>query len=260
MSEGIGETIRATALMYAACAAAATRVFIRNWIIVPGSIAAFLIFSVCMQLFLPLGMAGGFVVGLVEVALLTLYYRWIADSTEGDRLRFSDLIQFDYSLFVSIISVGFVVFIAKYIISSLILGMSLGWINALISLVIIIVLNPVAETIMHHRFEGMTAISHAYRFVLDNWVEWFLPFVLIMIPWMLIDRSDPLLMLARTDPLLPGSPVIFAAVALGYWVPLPGLVLAAIGVVVVNWFMIFRLNLFRDLDSSSRRQRSYRYR
>ena len=68
------QLIRTTLLSYRGAAADATKGLKKNWIILPASIVAYMIFVVSMGLLAPFGFAGGLIAGLIHVALLSLYY------------------------------------------------------------------------------------------------------------------------------------------------------------------------------------------
>lgn len=244
---------------YTECAKGAAQKLYRNWIIIPASFCSVMLFTAAIALFGQAGFAGGLLAGLIQIALLTLYYNWLTEAVGSTRLRPADLIHFEYSLFSSIINVGFVIFVAQFILGLSAQSMTSFPILAIFSLAVSIVFNPVAEIIQQRRSDGLASLAEAYAFVQENWVEWFIPFVLMLTPWIWISPAGPLAALSQTDPLLPAAPLVWGAQQVGTYlggtgVGLPAL---AIGVIIANWFMIFRSLLFSKLASSSRRKRAY---
>lgn len=252
--------ITSTLLMYQRSAVQTSRALMKNWIIIPASVAAFYAFVISINLLGPLGFAGGFIIGLLKIGVLTLYYRWIIESADNQKMKIQDLVVFDSSLFFSIISVGFILFLVQYLVSSLTLNLELQWVIQLLTFGLVILFNPIPEVIMHHRMDGLAGLGHAYHFVLENWIEWFLPFIVLLIPALLANPGMPLVLLSTTDPLLPVLPLLTAAQYLGYSLGMPSPVLTIFAIVLASWFMVFRLDLFRALDGSSRRQRAFRAR
>lgn len=249
--------------IYATCARESTSQLLRNWIIIPASLASFVIFSLILGLFgqLHLGLAGGLIAGLIQIALLTLYYYWLSETVDRQRLHWKELIQFDHALFSGIINVGFIFFIVELLVQSFAQSMTSFPLLTLVTFVFSIVFNPVAEVIQQRRGDGLAALQEAYTFTLENWIEWFVPFVLMLLPWILISPAGPLAALSQTNPLLPAAPLVWGAQQVGtylggYSATLPALLA---GVVLANWFMIFRALLFRRLNSSSRRKRAYQF-
>lgn len=255
------EIFAGTLQSYNRSAQGATKILIKNWQIIPASICAFLVFTLTMIVLgqAQMGIVGGFVAGLVQIALLTVYYHWIRQCASGGALKREELIYFDYALFSAIINVGFIFFIAQFLLQTSLQTESARWILPVINLAICIIFNPVPEIIEEHRGDGLWSLREAYEFVLENWIEWFVPFVLILLPWIWLSPAGPLAALSATDPLLPGIILIreaqlFAGRSLGMVV---GIIL---GVILANWFMIFRALLFRELSTGSRRKRAYRMR
>jgi hypothetical protein len=244
---------------YFECAKEAALKLYRNWIIIPASMAALVVFYILLTIVgqTGTGFAGGLLAGLAQIALLTLYYYWINETLNSTRLSTNDLYHFDYSLFSSIINVGFVIFIAQFLLGISLQGTTNFPVLALFSLIVSIVFNPVAEIIIQHRSEGIATLSEAYHFVQENWIEWFVPFILMLLPWIMINPSGPLAALSQTDPLLPASPLIYGAGQLASYSGINQIIGIILGTIIANWFMIFRSLLFKKLSTSSRRKRAY---
>ncbi len=255
------QILTGTLQSYGRSAKGATSALIRNWQLIPASVAAFVFFTFMIAILSQagLGLAGGFIAGLIQIALLTLYYHWIRQTAGRERLTRQELIFFDYSLFSAIINVGFIFFIAQLLLQSFLQANTAVWVMPVFNLAVCVVFNPVAEIIEEHRGDGLWSLREAYEFVMENWIEWFIPFVLMLLPWIWISPAGPLAALSATDPLLPAMPLIREAqIVASYFLAssslLPGILL---GVILANWFMIFRALLYRELSTSSRRKRAY---
>jgi hypothetical protein len=115
-----------------------------------------------------------------------------------------------------------------------------GLIFGLIQVALYILLNPVPELIYQTRSSGIGVISDSYYFVVENWLEWLLPNIVLTIAgyWILN-------FLRAISIGLPSVMQIFiVAVGMG---------------LCLSYFMIFRGFLFAELHGSTRRSRAYRY-
>lgn len=267
----------------------ATRQLRRSLLIIPGMIALFLGFFTLTVIAMQFGgILGGFILGIGQLCALTLFYQWILEARTPHGLRFSDMRSFDGELFFALLSVAFPLFLIQFA-----LGLSFApqgeignqnsfaqTLQQFVQLLIIILLNPIVEVVLNARVQGIEAMTRSIRFVLDNWIEWLIPFVLLMAPALLIsDRFQFLLfsapadfivalvtLFSATDALFPITPVIkwwlaglsvqldfrlvLDTAAQAFWV-LPVLLLGA-------WFQLFRLHYFEELEGSSRRSRIFR--
>lgn len=261
MTSDLAVLARVTASLYRESAAKALRGLRVNWLVVPASIGAYFLYNAVsgvLPSFLP-GMAGGLALGLFQAFLLSCYYSWLSSTVRNDRLGWGDLMRFDQELFFGVIGIGFLLFISDLVLSQLTAGMDAHVVLLCAQLFIAIVLNPIPEVLYTHRFDGTHAVSHSFKFVRDNWIEWFVPFVLFMAPFFLLGYGalGALGTLTSTDPLLPAA----AAVRPWFGLALGGfgsIILAGIfGITVGTWFMLFRGHLFVALDTTSRRRRIF---
>ena len=246
--------IKATAYIYADCAKSASQNLIKSWPILIGSVAAYFILSFAAWLFFPLGFTGGFLLGAVELALLTYFYSWIRSAVSGDRVWFKELVQCDFALFFDILSVAFILFVVKYAIHMLIQGMNVDYILLLIQFVIVIVFNAIPEVIYIGKLESFEALKESARFTLENWIEWYIPLIVLLAPILLVVPTGVLAALAQTEELLPIMVIVTSWDFLGAYY---GRILEFLGVFLGIWFMLFRGALFQELSQGTRRQRIY---
>jgi len=254
-----------TAALYREAASKATRALVRNWMIPLASIVSYFLFVYLVHIFSSFpGSAGGFtpqglILGLVIIALLALYYGWLEAAVNGQKLKIKDLISMDLGLFFAVMGVGFMLWIIN-----LLLGMffSTNSAQALLNALhfgIFVAFNSVCEVIYLQRKDGITALQESVLFLKDNWAEWFIPLLLLLAPAIALIRSSIFFILAQGDPLLPAlvfleSLLLYLEGNFGSSIILP----ITIGVVVVTWFMIFRGYLFKQLSTTSKRQRLYK--
>jgi hypothetical protein len=120
---------------------------------------------------------------------------------------------------------------------------------------LVLIFNAVPEVIHQRRYDGLTALIYAANFTRANWIEWFLPLLVLVLPVLIILPSYFLGVLASTEPLLPALVIVHSWEPLGYYA---GSVMSLTGLVLGNWFMLFRAQLFNELDGGSRRRMVYR--
>jgi hypothetical protein len=111
---------------------------------------------------------------------------------------------------------------------------------ALIQLAVYILLNPVPELIYQTRSSGLELLSDSYNFIVENWLEWLLPNIVLTVAGYFILQ-------------------VLSVMAAGVPGPLQ-LFIVAVGMgLCLTYFMIFRGFLFAELYGTTRRSRAYRY-
>ncbi len=245
--------IQATGRIYLECARDAAIMLVKNWFILIASIAAWIIFQISISLFARLGYAGGFIVGIVNVLLLTFYYRWISECVRKNPLKLADYLEFDKNLFSSVINAAFFLYIFMLLTS----GITSPWPIACINLALFILLNALPEVIYMRGAQGLNVFSDSYSFIRDNWIEWFLPFLIFFSPVVIAAPVAFLFALTSADPLLPVNKFIMLAMHAMSLLLVKNFILA-ISLILATWFMIFRGFLFRELEFGSRRHRAFK--
>lgn len=255
----IPQTILATLALYRDCATAALQGVIRNWVIHLGTAAAVIAIFVGANI---AGMAGaivgGFLQSVLMIVLLTLYYSWIDETAERSAISFRSLLDFDVSMFFSIISVGFVLWIIDIIANAA----EVAAIGHLVGLMLIVLCNPLPELIQRHRTDGMSGLSAGFAFMKENWIEWLIPAAFFLSPLFIQFGDNALLYIASRDfwqgVLLPILPIARSAALIAPALPEP--VLLVLLLLISNWYMLFRAHLYRGLTGGSRRKRVYEMR
>jgi hypothetical protein len=157
----------------------------RGWIIIVAVIGFLFLLMLARQLAAPLGMAGGFLLGAVNALLVGATLSLIEQSISYARaLTIKDVLDSFGRYFWDVISVGFVLWLP---LMALDMGTQNNPNGLLISyavmLLIFILLNPAPEIIYQVRHDSpLDVFKSAYEFVLENWIEWFLPIGLLLLP------------------------------------------------------------------------------
>lgn len=187
------------------------------------------------QLASGLGLVGGILIGLLLNALFSSYLYFTGQIVAESRARLRELKTSFLAYFWSVMGVAFVVWIA-----TLLLGMALGrnpngWlILLLVRGIAFVVCNATPEVISQKgTYGGMATIQESIRFIHENWIEWFIPNIAISAAYFYLVSG--LLTL--------GAPFWGVAVLAG---------------ALLHVLMVFRGHLFRELDTSSHRQRMYK--
>lgn len=259
----IKDDIKGILAIYKDAAIEAARSLVRSWLILPASLFAYTAFAFLLSLVGGLGMAGGFIAGLGYIALLSFFYNWIAAAIRKEKITFRSLGEFDWSLFSSLISVGFVLWIAHMLTDPLSMTPETHWLFACIELGIFILLNAIPEIVYIRRYESIAAIKYSFSFIKENWIEWFAPLIALLLPILLARPISVLTSLAGVNPFAAGGDPLFPARFI--FSQTSSFLAASIGslgilfaIVVTVWFMLFRGFLFQKLDGTSRRQRTYK--
>src|SRR6056297_87462 len=118
----------------------------------------------------------------------------------------------------------------------------------IIELIAFMALNPLPEVMYQKYNQGFDMISGAFEFVKENWLEWFIPNILIAVVlyWMFELAMTPFA--AVSGIFINGASSVMMIFIL---IMLP---------LVFSFFMIYRGFLVRILDRSTRRKRIYQYR
>lgn len=251
------EVINATLMMYKECITTASRGIVRNWKILPGIIGLYYATMYIGATLGRLGQVGGFIMGFVICGFISLFYTWIAVTVRGKKLEWSDLVEIDIEQFWTIMSVGFILWIVNYFLRAMPPGENAFQFQFLINVGMGIVFNAIPEVIYQKGARSTHAFSETLKFIQVNWIEWFLPFILIMLPWLFSGFSAMLLLssVVMVTTLLPTVSLVFL---FGYLVPgLMDPIGQVLGVIFATWFMIFRGKLFEELDGGTRRRRIF---
>ncbi len=265
------EMIQATLLIYKDSAVDAFHALRKSWTLIPGSFGAYLLFLFLYEILSTFSInagaqvAIGFVLGFIQIGLLSMYYRWLSEARERHGLSLKDLIIFDGPLFYQTISVAFIFFLIEYFLGSLFQGIAQASLFPLfLQLSLVFAFNAVPEVIYLRRIDGLGALGTSFTFLRENSVEWFLPFILVLLPVVLLSPGGAVVLLSQSEPLLPPLTVITA------WKPfiiqyswqsgseILGWVLTILSLVLANWYMLFRGYLYLALESGTRRSRAFR--
>ena len=244
----------------------------RGWMTMVAVVGFGFLLVLATQIASPLGMAGGFLLGAVNALLVGATLSLIEQSISHARaLTFHDILGSVGHYFWDVIGVGFILWLP---LMALDLSMQTNPFGQLLSyavfLLLFLLLNPAPEIIYQVRHDSpLDVFKTSYEFVLENWIEWFLPFAVILIPIVLSPMGLQSFFslssrVGRGAGLDFSQLLVLPFTILGGWLDYVGIPSS------ISWYLgllltpplavamlLFRGHLFASLHGVSRRQRRF---
>ena len=264
------DIVWATFRLYQHAFQGAVRSFTQCWVLVLAVVLFAILMMGIMTVAVNLGFLGGFILGAANACIVGWTLSLIEQAVKGARrLGWQDVWGSAGQYFWDVITLGFIIWIPLQVLE---MGMQANpygpMLGSAVFLLLFILLNPIPEVIYQGRHGSpLDAIKESYDFVIENWIEWFLPLAVVLAPLGLtvffsissqggrragLDFFQllqlPFTVLSTWFQYL-GVPSSFASVLV--------LVLTPIATVFV---LFFRGHLFAALYGSSRRQRLFQAR
>lgn len=268
----MGELLSATIYLYTQALRATVRSLKRSWMAVAALIAFVFLFVGAARFAAPLGMGGGLLLGAVNALLVGATLRLIEQSLSGARtIQFGDVAESFGHYFWDVIGVGFVLWLPTMLLD---IGMQANpygrFLSSAFLLLLFILLNPAPEVIYQVRHNSpLDVFKTSYEFVLEHWIEWFLPFAVMILPVILspngLQGFFELSGRAGRGAGLDFLQLVFLPFSIiGGWLSYVGIdpnaqwiLLLLLTPPVALAIMLFRGHLFALLHGSSRRQRLF---
>lgn len=230
------EWLQVTLQIYRRATTRAATLSLRNWPVLGSVFAYSAIVSAAAYFSMLLGMLGGFLFSLVSAACVGSFLYLVEMMVRTSKVSWEDFSRSFAAYLWDVIGVMFVLWIFELVAVPVLAQSQQGLLILLcIRIAMLVFFNAVPELIYlgHHR--AMELLAESYRFVIDNWIEWFPPNFLLMLGFFAIWQVRPSNIVAAV--------LQTAAMALfGYFA------------------MVLRGLLFIELAGSSRRGRAFRYR
>ena len=245
---------------------------VRGWMTMLAVVGFGFLLVLATQIASPLGMIGGFVLGAVNALLVGATLSLIEQSIRQARaITFQDIVSSVGHYFWDVIGIGFILWLP---LMALDLSMQTNPYGQLISyvtfLLIFLLLNPAPEIIYQVRHDSpLEVLKTSYEFVLENWIEWFLPFAVILIP-IVLSPMGLQSFFSLSSRVGRGAGLDFSQILvlpftiLGGWLDYVGIPSS------ISWYLgllltpplavamlLFRGHLFASLHGVSRRQRRF---
>lgn len=264
--------VSATVHLYRQAFRATGRSLARSWINVLALIVFALLFAGATRIAAPLGMAGGFLLGAVNALLVGATLRLIEQSLSAARtIRLSDVTESFGHYFWDVIGIGFVLWLPTMAFD---IGMQANpygrFLSSAFLLLLFLLLNPAPEVIYQVRHDSpLEVFKTSFDFVLEHWIEWFLPFAVLILP-VVLSPSGLREFFALSSRVGRGAGLDFFQILIlpftlvGGWLSYVGIhpdvqwfLLLFLTPPVAMAILLFRGHLFALLHGSSRRQRLF---
>jgi hypothetical protein len=245
---------------------------VRGWLTILAVVGFGFLLLFATQIASPFGMIGGFLLGAVNALLVGATLSLIEQSISHARaLTFHDIVGSMGHYFWDVISIGFILWLP---LMALDLSTQMNPYGQLLSygtlLLIFLLLNPTPEIIYQVRHDSpLEALKTSYEFILENWIEWFLPFALVLLPFVLSPMGLQSFFslssrVGRGAGLDFSQLLVLPFTILGGWLDYAGIPSS------ISWYagllltppfavamLLFRGHLFASLHGVSRRQRRF---
>jgi hypothetical protein len=213
----------------------------KNLVVSLAPLAYSLVLSAAAMIALPLGILGGFLLGLVSQACISSGLYLVKNMIDSGKTDFNDFAR-GFTVYIwDLITISFILWIPMRL-----AGMALATVpNGLliyfcIQIALYILLNPVPELIYQSRTSGLELLSASYNFIVENWIEWLIPNILLAI--------GGYALLRLFESLLFGLQAFIQLFLYSFGLGL-----------FLTYMMTFRGFLFAELHGTTRRSRIYRY-
>ena len=213
----------------------------KNWVVSFAPVIYGIILTVTGIVVGPLGMIGGLVYSLVSSACASSGLYLVKNLVESGKTDSNDFLNGFTAYLGELLTFFFILWLPMWAAANGLAGVPNGaLIYLLLRLGLFLLLNAVPEMIYQGRVTGLELIGASYNFIVENWIEWLTPnIILFVIGYMLLGQIE----LALFG--LPAFVQLFVhSFALG---------------LLLTYVMTFRGFLFIELYGSSRRSRIYRY-
>lgn len=207
--------------------------------------------SLLMGYVIPLfSFLGGIVAIVVGSALISNYLYLLSCVVKYDRITFQDFKQGFLVHLRLIWSISFILYVIDLAFELLLLPVLQNFIGALaasmaFTFLVLIFFNPLPEVVYQKYLNPLECFKYAFGFIKENWLEWFVPNVILM---------GVLYLLTGT---VISQLFNFVVLPYGAFLGVGGILLYLISQLWFSFMMIYRGFLFEVLSTSTRRKRLF---
>lgn len=194
----------------------------------------------------PFAIFSGILVAIVSSSLISNYLYLLFNVINYDRLNFQHFKDgFTYFLW-KIYGVFFIGFMGNYLLSIVfrMIGTRALALNLIVNLTIMILLNPLPETLYIKSYKAWDSILDSITFMQENWINWFIPNIIFYILIFLVTGN----VLSGIFNTYTSFSTIFNIRGIGLYL---------LGQGIFSFMMIYRGHLYKMLSGSTRRKRMY---
>ncbi len=235
------EVVHATLWIYASALRRSFQCVAENWVISFAPLAYAIALSLAGLVVSPLGIVGGLLFALATQACVSSGLYLLENMVKIGKANFNDFLRGFTAYLWELLFISFILWIPMRVAALALASFPNGaLIFLLIRIALYVLLNPLPECLYQTRSSGIELLTASYNFIVENWIEWFLPNILLTVAGFFVFQLLELLTYG-----LPGFLQLFVlALGLG---------------VCLTYFMVFRGFLFAELNGTTRRSRVYRY-
>ena len=236
------QIFQATLWLYARAFKRSLECVRRNWIVSFAPLAYGVGLTIVLSLVTPLGIVGGLLYSFARVACASSGLYLVKNMVESGKADFNDFLNGFTAYLWELMTLAFILWIPMRLAGEVLAASPNGaLIFLLIKIGLYVLLNAVPELIYQTRTTGVELISSSYNFIVENWIEWLVPNILLLLAgYYLLGASAPLFL---------GLPAFLSLFLYSFLIGLG-----------LTYLMSFRGFLFADLHGTTRRSRIYRYR
>lgn len=230
------EGVFATLEIYRLAFSKGARLALRNWPVLASVFAYAFILWVTFPFAALMGILGGFLIAIVGAACTGSFLYLVEMIVRTSRVTLDDFKRSFGVYLWDVVGVNFVLWIGWRLIDLGLAGVAQAeLIRTCIQILVLVFFNAVPELIYLGHHSALELLAESYRFISENWIEWFPPNV-----------------------------ILFIALYEIWSIDLGGLALQIAHVSLLTLFiyfaMVVRGLLFAELSATSRRGRIFRHR
>jgi len=236
------ESVRAILWIYRMAFSRSVELLAGSWRVIFAPFAYSVVLTVAAVVFSPFWFIGGMLLTAALAACASSALCLIENIVQRGKFDLNDFMK-GFSVYLwEILGIAFILWIPMTLLSRVSYATPEGPLVLLfVRLLLYVILNAVPELIYQSRVSRLALLSASYEFIVANWIEWFLPNVLI--------TAAGYLLMGWLNGVTAYMPFFlrsfFIASTFGFF---------------LTYLMIFRGVLFSELNGTTRRSRIYRYR
>lgn len=235
------EQIKAIFWIYKTCLIRTVELVRDNVGIIFAPIAYSVVLSVAALLLAGLGIVGGILISVVVAACASSGLYLIENVVRMGKATLQDFTRGFSAYLMEILTIGFIFWIPMRLLAQFAFTTPNGPLIYLgVQILLYVIFNPLPELIYQSRVSGLALLSASYQFIVENWIEWLLPNLVVGLVGYLLRN----LIYQLVAPMPFFLQYFFVEAAFGLF---------------LTFLMIFRGLLFSELNGTTRRSRVYRY-
>lgn len=225
--------------------------FKKNWLIIftgiVYTIISMLVFTVVGFIFRgPLSIISGFITYFIQSTIISNYLYLLYNIINYSKFNLNDFKQGFMYFIWKVYGVLFIIYLGQLLLSMLsnVLGSSAYIVNTVIGLIVLVLFNPIPETIYLKSLNPQETIMYTIDFMKENWLNWIVTNAIFMGAIYLI-----------TGELLTG--LFNTGLRFNYGFSVRAVLTYILGQIIFSIMMVYRGHLYKVLSTSTMRKRMF---